>query len=542
MVQSIVALLLTLSAISLAISFKVSSPNTFTALSFVSINYKATQKSEHEKNSCCCEELKPECPEFTSIVDTKDILIDFKSKQIANKKDWYGIKKGEFIRLKIMNYNPYLYKVVIDSKDSSVAAPIDVNFLGGFISSANIATLAANIIGSAGKSPGVPNIADVVKVSPRMPLLVDRKTIMEILELEHLESKQNLTKADSLKIVDSIMIRVNDAVEEKEKQISRLKSRTDSTQYVLLRKFSVLRKLYPDCQTFKNLMTEDEMKKLEKTMQAFTDSIENISKEASDQIKLYHVLVAPYKKIIADNPKLQARDSLIKQFYKEVISNMAKEEDASNYKSLADIISKFETIMLYSNCYISFPLFVGDDVKKIDLQFKPRFDTLGLPVYNTSLVLPLLQKRVWGVSGGVFLTGLHNDGFNNKTVIRGTDTLYNLVEDNTCKSQFGINVLAYTGWKSKKINNANPNYWGLSFGGGISIESKPKPRIMLGGSFITGEKNRLIISLGIVSGYVSRLSNAFSLNTDYVEPATNFLKDVMKLNGFLSINYSFLSK
>ena len=80
------------------------------------------------------------------------------------------------------------------------------------------------------------------------------------------------------------------------------------------------------------------------------------------------------------------------------------------------------------------------------------------------------------------------------------------------------------------------------FGAGLTLESKPKPRVMFGIAFVTGEKNRLLISVGGIAGNVSRLSNAYDINGEYIKTPSGVVKDVMKAGGFLSINYSFLSK
>lgn len=76
----------------------------------------------------------------------------------------------------------------------------------------------------------------------------------------------------------------------------------------------------------------------------------------------------------------------------------------------------------------------------------------------------------------------------------------------------------------------------------MTIESKPKPRVLLDGSFITGEKNRVLFTHGVIGGPVSKLSNGYEAGAAYTKAATDFLKDVLGVSGFFSINYSFLCK
>jgi hypothetical protein len=160
-----------------------------------------------------------------------------------------------------------------------------------------------------------------------------------------------------------------------------------------------------------------------------------------------------------------------------------------------------------------------------------------LPAYQTSFAIPDYQYRVWGVSGGIFVSGLHNDIYSNRR--KENDTTFNLVADKQGKLQVGVNALSYMAWQ---VQNNRPNYIGVSFGAGMSLESKLKPRVLLGISYITGEKNRINFSAGFVGGYVSVLSDAFSTTVNYAKPAENYQKDILKGNGFISINYSFLSK
>lgn len=266
--------------------------------------------------------------------------------------------------------------------------------------------------------------------------------------------------------------------------------------------------------------------------------------DATNNLNTYNVAGAPYMKLIAREPKLNAADELIRQFYKELAIKVAKIDSAINYKNMGDIIARLETAALLRSCYTSFPLQVTDDVKKINIEFKPRFDSLGLPAYNSQLLLPLVQHKIWGVSSGIHVSLLRNQGFVNKTIPKvqtGADSVYVLTADGQGDVQMGINALAYVGWKGNRDND-KPNYWGISFGAGMSLESKPKPRVLLGGSFITGEKNRIVFTLGLIGGQVSKLSKGYEAGAAYTKPATDFLKDVMTIGGFFSINYSFLSK
>jgi len=545
-----------------------------TTLVGLSVLVSSAQKSEvlsekvnkNIKDTCCCK-AEPSCIINGIEIKTKDIVVDFRSKNIANPDEWYKIKKGNYIRLKISNYNPLLYKVIIDSKDSSVAAPVDAKILTSFFDPTGLSSIVAGLIEKAGTAPiGVPaqTTKDLIKgftpqlymhldgTEPEDPLkaiynincpkkdLLDKKGKW-VLD----KNKQPIKFQDTLKCLDELYAKHTSLIQTDNENLKKKKDELEEALYKILRNNSVTQTLYPDCNTFKNAFNNTTAEGIKNTMKKFRDELESMQAYLKKEFEVYAVVTAPYRSFITKTPSLAIKDSIVKKFYSDAFAAINKFTESISYMKVAEMIAKLETILLHSSCYISFPIFMGDDVKKINIDFKPRYDSLGLPPHGTTLVLPPVQWKIWGVSGGIFATGLHNEGYNVKTLTQtnstgGTDTLYNIVKDGSGNAQIGGNALAYVGWKLKK--NDTPDYLGFCFGAGLSIESKPKPRALIGLSFITGDKNRIVISAGLIGGNVKVLSNAFDPKFNYTQSPTDFLKDKMKLNGFLSINYSFLSK
>lgn len=161
-----------------------------------------------------------------------------------------------------------------------------------------------------------------------------------------------------------------------------------------------------------------------------------------------------------------------------------------------------------------------------------------MPSYSTAFQLPWSQKNLWGVSGGIYISGLHSKGYSAEASIQNGDTLYTLIEDNPGKFEFGINALAYIGWR---MNETNPWYLGGSFGTGLSIENKPKPRMFVGISALFGDNSRIVLSLGATIGYVQRLSSLYE-GKKQIPVTEKYMKDELKCNAFFSINYSFLNR
>lgn len=519
------------------------------------VKHQSGDTKVKDTKNCCCEEEESDCTEMTCSLRkqglAKDIVYDFKSKDIKLPNDWRKLKKGDWLRLKVMNYNPYLYKLVIDHKDSSVAAVNDGKLLGWFLDPANLGGIVANIVTKVKDVPPMVEPLSLYKQAANYEAVIDnRDEIMKVIQKEDPVADTvgkkivKPTTEDSIEIVQLLQVDQRELIKAKNEAFDEQKNKIEKKLYDISRKFALLRTLYPDCNKFKYLIPIAEIQQIETDMSSFRKKNSMLLDDATNNLNTYNVAGAPYMKLIAREPKLNAADELIRQFYKELAIKVAKIDSAINYKNMGDIIARLETAALLRSCYTSFPLQVTDDVKKINIEFKPRFDSLGLPAYNSQLLLPLVQHKIWGVSSGIHVSLLRNQGFVNKTIPKvqtGADSVYVLTADGQGDVQMGINALAYVGWKGNRDND-KPNYWGISFGAGMSLESKPKPRVLLGGSFITGEKNRIVFTLGLIGGQVSKLSKGYEAGAAYTKPATDFLKDVMTIGGFFSINYSFLSK
>ncbi len=515
------------------------------------------------KVPCCCEEEPPICSEMSDAVDTKTIAIDFRSKNIASKATIRSVRKGDYVRVKVINYNPLQYKVVINATDSSVATPIDAKMLTSLFDPTSLTSIVSTLVDKAGVVP-IPNDAKDVKYDKNVfntvgdnglprpcdplvricPIIEKDCPVKDAVVIVN-KKKQTVKISDTAKCLEKYFAQVSTLILRESNSIVTFRKAIDKKLYDVIRKFSVRNVLYPDCETFKKEVTAEILETLENDIEDFSKELDGWLLRMNFDLNEYAAVIAPYKEYISKNNLLILKDSLVKKFYAEAMATLNKYQGEVGYDKLAILISRLEVLKLYSSCYVSMPIYVAEDIKKINVEFKPRFeDSLGLPYYNTTLILPPVQHRVWGISSGVFVTGLKNEAYGLQSFTRprtggGVDTLYNIAGEEDGKAQIGANALAYTGWKLGKGDK--PSYWGLCFGAGLSIESKPKPRVLLGGTYITGEKNRLMISVGFVGGYVKQLSTRFNTSTDYTQLPADFVKDVLKLNGFLSINYSFLS-
>lgn len=512
---------------------------------------------------CCCEEEASLCAEMADPVDVKSISIDFKSKNIASKSVIRNIKRGDYVRVKVMNYNPMQYKVVINASDSSVSTPINGNILGSLLDPTGLTGIVSNLIDKTGTVPigaEAPKVLYDMEIqeyaddgiTPIKKKCNPAKRICPVTEAECPEKEVVDGKGKKIKVVDTdkclaiFYSKVSTLIMLENRDITVLKKAIEEKLYEAIRKFSVQSELYPDCNTFKNAVTKELISKLEGEIEGFAEMLNTRIEKMNTDLNDYAHAIAPYKEVIARNNSLVLNDSLVKKFYAEALTVLNKYRGDVGYDKLAALVAKLEVLKLYSSCYVSLPVYVAQDVKKIDVQLIARNDSIGLPSYNTTLILPPAQQKIWGVSSGIFVTGLKNESYGVRSFTKprvggGVDTLYHIESEKTENAQIGVSALAYAGTKIRRDNDRF-DYVGLCFGAGLSLESKPKPRVLLGVSYITGEKNRFMVSVGAVGGYVRQKSSRFDTGTDYTQLPVDYTRDAMAFHGFFSINYSFLSK
>jgi len=507
---------------------------------------KADTTEKIFKDYCCCK-TDSSCIIGGKKIKTKDIVVDFRSKDIGLYDYLKRIRKGDYVRVKVINYNPYLYKVVVNSSDSLVAAPVDISVLTKFLDPGNLSTFISGLSDKVGMStlsgPGITGLHDSTEVAAEDmydigACLKKKKIIRNKKEIEVIDTTA------AVKCLDKFYSRLVYIFNLIDSFSTQLKDQIDTVNFNFLRRFSVRRNLYPDCNQFSGPSIDSFIDHLKSEYVRLRAELNTGIVGLNEEQRKYADAIEPFADLIAGVPSLKYNDKKATKFFEAADSVFSSFKDALSLKSLDDMMSKLENLAMASSCYISLPIFMSEEIKKISIDLRSRADSLGVPDYSTALVIPPFQQRIWGVSGGIYISSLKNMNYGVKTILpsgSATDTTYDLVKDGSGSIQYGINGLAYTGWKLKYDSNS-PDYLGVCFGAGMSIESKPKPRILLGGSFISGEKNRLMISAGIISGNVRRLSNAFSSLTGLKALPTDFLKDEMKTSWYLSINYSFLSK
>lgn len=483
-----------------------------------------------QEEDCCCNIPASTCLDGFNKIETSVMRLDFLTKEMGfNKKK---IKRGDAIQFEIVHFNPYLYKVELTADDSTVAVPINGKLASSFLDPSGLSGIVANLSKVVGVVPGAKSNTEELSH-------IDKSTGFEI-QMEHVKAafdveKLRPRKQDSIDAIDKIQATTEKNIEDRKQKIEDVFNSVNTKFYELRRLFDAQHKLYPDCKDFNvsnNTLSHQQWDSLRRIIKEQIDA-------SSSELRFYSLAIADYRYLLKG--KQYMADSIITVFYTTAVTQLNAALVKTGYDKEDDMTVQLQLMTQTSSCYRSLPLFLNSDVKKLTLNIKPRYDSLGLYSYSTDFSLPFVQGRIFGVSAGIHLDGLKNNNYAVKTNIDPTvpDTTYSVVEDKSGGIGLGINALAYTGWNISK-NGTKADYLGFAFGAGLSIESSVKPRVMLGVAFIGGDRNRFIISSGITVGYVTRLSDAYDVNTKYYVAPSDYTRDITATSFYLSLSYSFL--
>ena len=473
-----------------------------------------------------------------SVPDT--VVYDFKTGEIAFQKKSNTLRRGDAIRIKIIHFNQFLYQVTINGKDSVYKGMVDTsNLFGSFSSIGNLTSLVSNLVGTA-------TIAGKINKSLSNNQSKEEDAVYSTTIAFYKKDKKNKLKGTIKKTSELQKLFTDNAnlIRGYDRSIDSLKNKIDSlTTYGWSQLEKAEREPYPTSHNFDNLNNGEIKESFIRSFSELKRSIGNTLNSIKLNRYQYLDSVVGFVDLLKDKTNLMT-DSLIKSFYTKNIALLTAVDTTLSYKKLQTIVERIELIKDTRPYYISEPIFLREDSKIINLQIIPwnkNNSSLLPPQQSISFELPWTPRHIFGVTGGLYMGTLHNNTYSNEFDSTSvTSKGYRLIKENVTKFEFGLNVLAYYDYKLGN-NDKCCCYLGGAFGAGTSIEPTLKPRIFIGPNLAFGTKNRLLITAGICCGYVSTLSAAYSTNVLYTTAQSGYSIDVLKLGGFLSISYSFIS-
>jgi hypothetical protein len=182
--------------------------------------------------------------------------------------------------------------------------------------------------------------------------------------------------------------------------------------------------------------------------------------------------------------------------------------------------------------YVSLPFQLMGDQTKMHITIEPREKTSSLQAYSTDFVFPQEKNWFMGVGSSFYVSFLHDDAYSTVTIL--TDTSYRVIKENPGSLEIGMQAMMMIGFCS-----SNWGYWYASFGPGISISNKVKPRLLAGGGYAFGKRNLFTVGVNFIVGAVDRKSEVIQLDTRYAQKPDQITVSRIEYGLCLTVGYVF---
>ncbi|PTB95893.1 hypothetical protein C9994_09785 [Marivirga lumbricoides] len=459
----------------------------------------------------------------------KEVKLDFEKMEtdIISVDNIGELKEGDFYRLVINNINLNRYKVSVGVRDSiitkSISAPsysnLQLDALSGLVQSVGA------VISKSEKFSNRNELPSNWIASNNLPT-----TKMQHRFADAMKTSEETDRDDEYSKILNQLINYKDSLI---KFSSKLKNFNQDIDH--LKTISFMNRLYLlDYIDLKNPIEN----------QNFVEQSANIRtdlKKTSDDLLQYQLKYYEFEK---ENIDRLSKDDFIglNKVVKEAIVILLESEskvmDAISPKEIENMLNKF----VYLNkekqsTYKSIPFQFNGDRSIVNYHITPRKEEFNLQSYSGQLVFPNRQPKFVSVGLSFYFSTLHDEAYSLQGALENDTTFrYRFVDEGTSKYEMGIASLIRVG---NKPDSREDIFTHLSFGPGVSLTNKVRPRFLLGGGFSKGVKHMIALDFGGVIGPVDRKSNAINLQELYLEPPNQATISDLKIGFFASIGYHF---
>lgn len=458
--------------------------------------YGITLSQDMKTNCCDNDSLKQESNCFYPT-----ITLDFKSRCWEDESLVQSLSRGGFYQVRISGINLNQWKVSLNNEDSALSKPLDLSQLFGFNTEA-ITSILSSINNSTSSAFYNSSIEALFTDSLPMDLTSDELIAFNQTNIEKRRLNINVSVSE-----------VNTMMDDNYKKVSKLGTYCD-TNCICCESIDAL---YNDFADKRKSLTElfDE---IQKDKELFNMLLANDARAA--EIKAGN-LESKIKNINTNYDNL-------KKAVETALGLLSHE----NVRKMADELSKF--IANSNSDYVSLPLQFTGDQTELSISITPHDSESRLSPYSTSLTFPTFKRNYLAIGAGMyFAPNMRNDAYSVVGNALG-DSTFSLIAENPINGELGLSVLVRYG--SRPFSYGTFGYH-ASIGTGLSFTNPIKPRVMLGGGISIGDRHRLAFDAGIITGYVDRLSNAFSLNQEYGTKPENVVVSQIQSDFFLSLGY-----
>lgn len=447
----------------------------------------------------------------TILAQKNTIEINFGSMTIE-KNCIDNIKRGDFYQIKINGLNQNLFKVSINSIDTSLSKPQSTPTFGNFnldalskaiagISSSNI-----SITQSEDWKAFLKTISNTKSLFPD-PIITVNSTIVDRMgDEKHILSKAKLSVENLAERIDNFKLEVY------KHRLNSLKTTKTTNSFGFEQALIDLDSIRQDISTLKAQKTKDK--------------------------NLYEAFSATNKVAIAKVKELESNDKLIKESYEKLLTSLTQALESISADKANELLSSIVFIENNAdNTYTSLPIQYMGEQTKVQIAITPRDEKYNLQNYSTQIVFPDKIKSYVVVGVSFYGSSLYDKSYSTiKSALSDSTYSYSFKEENIGEAELGIAALLRYG---TKVNDANNFGVHGSFGAGVQLSNKIKPRMLLGGGFTIGDKHMLAFDFGGIAGYVDRLSSTVDLTQSYGENPESIVISKLDVGLFLSFGYTY---
>lgn len=440
------------------------------------------------------------------------------------------IEKGEWYQLKITGINLNNYQVILDNSDSILISALSVP---------DIQTFSLEAISKALEGIDQSGISTIFKQSiPSfgglfMPKLMELNNNIDIVKQADdiwFEALEKQEEEKVIAIVKAEMMGFEKEITEFKNSLENVRTEFDDWAFNIYQYELDAKKNIPKVTDFwkkKPLETIIEIRsrsnKLKAKIFKSQEKYKAYSEGLSDEIK-----------------KMDAHKKLDKAI-KEAYTKLIEVAEIAQKGMTADVVKKILLPIIEldnnkSRTFFSLPQQFKGEQATVTLQLKP-WGKSQSQTYPTSFKFPIKSGNYKGVGVSYYFGGLHDDVISAIGEVAPGDTIqtFNLVKENVTKVEMGTALLLRIGKKMKK----HPKVGGHgTFGLGLSLSDKLRPRFLAGGGLTFGKIHMFAIDAGFLAGYVEKESKVFeNRQSGLLENPADTTISTLKCSYFVSLGY-----
>ena len=468
------------------------------------------------------------------------ISLDFKTKEITDLSNLNKLEEGKTYQLVITNINLNLYKVSIVGKDSVLDHKLEFPGFGSF-SLDPITKLVGNLTSLTTYS--VPVSGKIrTQLQPEYAALVAAKTI----EARQGERELTLQQAKEQLLTEACKESINTEqakLRDLNSDLYQISTTVDSANLVVRKYILAGQVEYEGAPGYQALggsgfAFDAFIKKIDAIRLELSDMRQSVAKFQSSYISK----IDKYREILSKNDTLKKADQDVRVFYDQLAKTVTEALESISASKVAEVIGG--VIVVDNNKareYRSLPIQYYRGQGSLKVNITPRDEKYGLQSYATDIRFPWSPRSFVGVGSAFYISTLYDEAFSTLGVVtrdsvtkKDSVTSYKVKQESPGRAELGIHAMITAGFCGSSLG-----YWQVSFGPGVSVTNKVRPRFLLGGGYAFGKRNLLTVNIGVIVGSVDRRSASVDLDSPMKQKPDQLTVSRPSCGAFLTLGYVF---